>query len=63
MKKILGYSRDSKGFVYDRHVNEIANTIHTFTGGGWTTDQFVLEYEESDRIEYDEGRNCKNNQG
>lgn len=53
MKKILGYSRDRKGFVYDRHVNEYATTIHASTGGGGDTDQYVLEYEEGKPTETD----------
>jgi DNA (cytosine-5)-methyltransferase 1 len=38
---ILGYTRDSKGNVVKRHENEIANTVHTATGGGGNTDQFI----------------------
>lgn len=39
---ILGYTRDGKGKVTDRHANDVANTIHTATGSGGNTDQFVL---------------------
>lgn len=46
--KIMGYSRDHQGFVVDRHINKVANTVHTLTGGGGNTDQFVLEYDKSD---------------
>ena len=39
--KILGYTRDEKGKVISRHEQDLANTIHTATGGGGSTDQFV----------------------
>ena len=46
--KIIGYTRPNddwrKPSTY--HTKDIANTVHSFTGGGWNTDQFVLEYEE-----------------
>ena len=38
---LYGYTRDSKGNVVNYHPKEIANVIHTFTGGGWTTDQLI----------------------
>ena len=38
---ILGYSRDAKGKVTSRHEKDLANTVHTSTGGGGNTDQFV----------------------
>lgn len=41
--RIIGYSRDKNGDVVSRHLKDVANTIHTFTGGGWNTDQFVAE--------------------
>jgi len=40
---ILGYTSDSKGKITSRHENNVANTIHTSTGGGGSTDQFVKE--------------------
>jgi|GEM_PF-3556875 C-5 cytosine-specific DNA methylase len=40
---ILGYTRDRKGKVKNYHSNEIANTVHTATGHGGNTDQFVKE--------------------
>jgi len=40
--KILGYTRDAKGKVTSRHEQEHANTLHTGTGGGGNTDQFVI---------------------
>ena len=46
---ILGYTRDKKGNVVDYHDKDVANTVHTFTGGGWNTDQFVKEPIERDR--------------
>ena len=42
MRMILyGYTRDHKGVLVNYHPRPVANTIHTFTGGGWTTDQFI----------------------
>lgn len=38
---ILGYTRDDKGNVTSRHEKEIAGTLHTSTGSGGNTDQFV----------------------
>ena len=39
--KIVGYTRDAKGKVTDRHLKDTAGTIHTGSGGGGNTDQFV----------------------
>lgn len=41
--KIIGYTRDSKGKVTDRHIKDYAGTIHTSSGSGGNTDQFVYE--------------------
>ena len=44
--KVIGYSRSNdwrEPPTY--HTKDVANTIHTLTGRGWNTDQFVLEYE------------------
>lgn len=41
--KSVGYTRDSKGKVTDRHLSDICNTVHTSTGSGGNTDQFILE--------------------
>lgn len=38
---ILGYTRDAKGKVISRHEKDISGTIHTASGGGGNTDQFV----------------------
>lgn len=38
---ILGYTRDDKGNVTSRHEKEAAGTLHTSTGSGGNTDQFV----------------------
>lgn len=40
---IIGYSRDHKGNVQSRHEKDCANTIHTHSGSGGNTDQFVKE--------------------
>lgn len=39
---VISYTRDNKGKVTSRHIKDEANTIHTATGGGGNTDQFVL---------------------
>lgn len=41
--KILSYTRDTNGKVVDRHLKDVANTIHGGTGGGGNTDSFVFE--------------------
>lgn len=41
--KILSYTRDANGKVVDRHLKDVANTIHGATDGGGNTDSFVLE--------------------
>ena len=41
--KIIGYTRDAKGKVTDRHLKDEAGTIHTASGGGGNTDQFIQE--------------------
>ena len=38
---VLGYSRDKKGKVVSRHKKDLANTIHSSSGTGNNTDQFV----------------------
>jgi DNA (cytosine-5)-methyltransferase 1 len=40
---IISYTRDSKGKVISRHINQQANTIHSATGGGGNTDQFYID--------------------
>lgn len=42
IKKILGYTRGCKGENIKYHVKDIANTIHTSTGSGGNTDQFII---------------------
>ena len=42
--KIIGYSRDAKGKVTDRHLKDTAGTIHASSGQGGNTDQFVQDY-------------------
>ena len=41
---ILGYSRDKKGKVVSRHKVNKANTLHSSTGGGGNTDQYIYNY-------------------
>lgn len=38
---ILGYTRDDKGDVQSYHEKDVAGTIHTSSGSGGNTDQFV----------------------
>jgi len=41
--KIVSYTRCSKtGKILNRHFNNVSNTIHTATGGGGNTDQYVF---------------------
>jgi hypothetical protein len=40
-KFLFGYSRDRKGVVVNYHCVKVANTVHTSTGSGGNTDQFV----------------------
>ena len=42
--KIIGYTRDAKGKVVARHLKDTAGTIHTGSGQGGNTDQFVQDY-------------------
>jgi len=42
--KIIGYTRDAKGKVTDHHLKDTAGTIHTGSGGGGNTDQFIQDY-------------------
>ena len=48
MYALITYTRDHTcGKDIEYHViKDIANTIHSFTGKGWNTDQFVLEYDD-----------------
>lgn len=43
IKKILSYSRDSKGNVVHRHTKDIAGTVHTKEGSCGNTAMFVAE--------------------
>lgn len=38
---ILGYTRDDKGGIQNYHERDVAGTIHTSSGSGGNTDQFV----------------------
>jgi DNA (cytosine-5)-methyltransferase 1 len=42
--KMIGYTRDAKGKVTDRHLKDTAGTIHASSGQGGNTDQFVQDY-------------------
>ena len=41
--KIIGYTRDAKGKVTDRHLKDEAGTIHSSSGQGGNTDQYVQQ--------------------
>lgn len=40
---VIGYSRDSKGKIINYHEKEIANTLHSSSGSGGNTDQYVYK--------------------
>jgi len=40
---VIGYSRDSKGKVTSRHEKDECNTIHSSSGMGGNTDQFIKQ--------------------
>ena len=47
-KHLYGYSRDHKGRIINYHRVFVSNTVHTSTGSGGNTDQFVgMLYETS----------------
>ena len=39
----VSYTREKKGNVVDRHLKDVANTVHTSTGSGGNTDSYVVE--------------------
>jgi len=41
--KLIGYTRDTKGKVTDRHLKDEAGTIHSSSGSGGNTDQFIKQ--------------------
>lgn len=57
----VGYTRDCKGKVVSRHLQDISNTVKTNTGSGGNTDCFILtpkrnEYGKAVRKEYESGQ-------
>lgn len=42
VSSVISYTRDQKGKVVKRNLKQEFNTIHTQTGGGGNTDQFVI---------------------
>ena len=38
---VIGYTRDSKGVVINYHEKDECNTLHSASGGGGNTDQFI----------------------
>ena len=45
---VIGYSRDSKGKIINYHEKEIANTLHSSSGSGGNTDQYVYKNKAKD---------------
>lgn len=41
--KAVSYTRDKEGKVVNYHLNDVANTVHSSTGGGGNTDCYVAE--------------------
>ena len=39
---VIGYTRDSKGKVTKRNLKQEANTLHSASGGGGNTDQYII---------------------
>jgi DNA (cytosine-5)-methyltransferase 1 len=44
IKSIIGYTRDSKGKVVNRNLKDVANTLHSSSGSGGNTDQYIYNY-------------------
>ena len=40
---VIGYTRDAKGKVTKRNLKQEANTLHSASGGGGNTDQYILD--------------------
>ena len=40
---VIGYSRDAKGKVTNYHTKDIANTLHSSSGGSGNTDQYIIK--------------------
>lgn len=51
-RKIIGYTRDSKGEVVKRHLKDESGTLTTSSGGGGNTDQFVVETYNHPKVEH-----------
>lgn len=47
---IIGYTRDKKRTVTERHLKDISGTLDTSSGSGGNTDQFILENERIRRL-------------
>lgn len=58
----VSYTRDKKGNVVDRHLRDVANTVHTATGSGGNTDCFVFEPKTIQIANIRNGGNFKNPQ-
>lgn len=40
---VIGYTRDAKGKVIKRNLKQEANTLHSASGGGGNTDQYIIK--------------------
>lgn len=40
---VIGYTRDAKGKVKKRNIKQQANTLHSASGGGGNTDQYIIK--------------------
>ena len=49
-QKVIGYSRDKKGKVISYHEKDEANTLHSSSGGGGNTDQYITNQQNIRRL-------------
>ena len=47
---VIGYTRDKKGKVTNYHEKDEANTIHSSSGGGGNTDQYITNQQNIRRL-------------
>lgn len=62
--KAISYTRDSKGKTINKHLKDVANTVHQSTGSGGNTDCLVLEpmcsvHPLSHKFEFDPDKSIK----
>jgi DNA (cytosine-5)-methyltransferase 1 len=49
-QKVIGYSRDKKGKVTSYHEKDETNTLHSSSGGGGNTDQYIINQQNIRRL-------------